>query len=345
MVSFSSLACAVLAAGAASAARVDFGSTHSDEFLQFTRDFSKDYCSGASMPCKESLMREAVYQENVAFVEQHNSKYEAGETSYYVAINKFADMTNEEFSAQYLGYKPLDPSLKKATPFRYANSIAPESMDWRDADAVSEVKDQGGCGSCWSFSATGAMEGIYAIAHGVQAGKRRTTFSEQQLVDCDTYDGGCGGGNMDTAFQYVIDNGGIDSEKDYPYTARDGTCDKQKEAKHVGSIDGYEDVPPNDEEALMKAVANQPVSVAIEADQSGFQLYAGGVFDGECGTALDHGVLAVGYDTTGDSPYWIIKNSWGESWGMTGFMHMVMFKNECGIGMDPSYPTIDKSIA
>lgn len=108
--------------------------------------------------------------------------------------------------------------------------------------------------------------------------------------------------------------------QDYPYTARDGTCDKQKESKHVGSIDGYEDVPVNDEEALMKAVANQPVSVAIEADQSGFQLYAGGVFDGECGTALDHGVLAVGYDNTGDSPYWIIKNSWGESWGMVRYL-------------------------
>ena len=126
---------------------------------------------------------------------------------------QFADMTNEEFSAQYLGDKPLDPSLKKATPFRYANSKAPDTMDWRDAGAVSEVKDQGGCGSCWSFSATGAMEGIYAIAHGEQAGKRRTTFSEQQLVDCDSYDGGCGGGNMDTAFQYVIENGGNDSEK------------------------------------------------------------------------------------------------------------------------------------
>eukprot|EP00958_Prasinococcus_capsulatus_P014547 scaffold1535_cov382-Prasinococcus_capsulatus_cf.AAC.9 len=160
-------------------------------------------------------------------------------------------------------------------------------------------------------------------------------------MECLQMDGGCGGGNMDTAFEYVIENGGIDSEKDYPYVGADGTCDKTKEAKHVGFITGYEDVPAMDEEALMKAVANQPVSVAIEADQSGFQLYAGGVFDGECGTALDHGVLAVGYDITGDVPYWIIKNSWGETWGMEGYMQMIMFKNQCGIGMNPSYPTMD----
>mmetsp|Transcript_13522 Transcript_13522/g.49193 ORF Transcript_13522/g.49193 Transcript_13522/m.49193 type:complete len:347 (-) Transcript_13522:191-1231(-) len=339
MVSFSSLACTLLAATGVSAARPV--AEHSAAFLEFTRTYAKSYCDGAAMPCEESMMREAIFQENQAFIKTHNAKYEAGESSYYVATNQFADMTKEEFS-QYLGYKPNpEDGSKKPTGFRYADYKAPTSMDWRETGAVSEIKNQGGCGSCWAFSATGAMEGIFSITTGEKAGKRKTTFSEQQLVDCDTMDGGCGGGNMDTAFEYVIENGGIDSEKDYPYVGADGTCDKTKEAKHVGFITGYEDVPAMDEEALMKAVANQPVSVAIEADQSGFQLYAGGVFDGECGTALDHGVLAVGYDITGDVPYWIIKNSWGETWGMEGYMQMIMFKNQCGIGMNPSYPTMD----
>jgi hypothetical protein len=149
---------------------------------------------------------------------------------------------------------------------------------------------------------------------------------------------------MDNAFKYIIANGGLDTEEDYPYTARDGTCDKTKEAKHVVSIGGFKDVPQNNEDQLAAAVAIGPVSVAIEADQQGFQMYSSGVFDGRCGHNLDHGVLAVGYTDT----YWIVKNSWGESWGDQGYIMMkrgVGAEGICGIAMEPSYPTVSGSEA
>lgn len=189
-----------------------------------------------------------------------------------------------------------------------------------------------------AFSAVGAVEGIHKIATGKL--NTKVGYSEQELVSCDKVDSGCGGGLMDNAFQYVMKNGLV-TETEYPYTGTDAACDTSAISPPKVKISGYEDVPSMDEGALMKAVANQPVSVAIEADQSGFQLYKSGIFTGPCGTALDHGVLAVGYDTTGDMPYWIIKNSWGETWGDAGFIKMVMNQNMCGIAMQPSYPTMD----
>ncbi|GKF54947.1 low-temperature-induced cysteine proteinase-like protein, partial [Tanacetum coccineum] len=140
--------------------------------------------------------------------------------------------------------------------------------------------------------------------------------SEQELVDCDTsYNQGCNGGLMDYAFQFIIKNGGIDTEEDYPYTGRDGKCDATRKNAKVVSIDGYEDVPVNDESALQKAVSNQPIAVAIEAGGREFQFYTSGIFTGSCGTDLDHGVLAVGYGSENGKDYWIVKNSWGAEWG------------------------------
>ena len=223
----------------------------------------------------------------------------------WLGMNSLADLSHDEYRATRLG---LDNSLRgkagrggggilrgRANPasFRYAAAAAdpsslPDAVDWRRRGAVTEVKNQAQCGSCWAFSTTGSVEGINAIVTG-----ELVSLSEQELVDCDkSRDNGCHGGLMDFAFEFIEKNGGLDTEEDYAYRAEEHKCKPEKRSRRVVSIDGHEDVPPNDEAALRAAVAHQPVSVAIEADQRSFQLYVGGVFDDkECGTQLDHGVL------------------------------------------------------
>lgn len=186
-----------------------------------------------------------------------------------------------------------------------------------------------------------ATEGINRITTG-----KLVSLSEQELVDCDVKgeDQGCQGGLMDNAFQFIQKNNGITTEADYPYTGVDGTCNAQKEANHAAEINGYEDVPANNETELLKAVANQPVSVAIDAGDFAFQFYSTGVFVGHCGTELDHGVTAVGYGVTDTGmKYWLVKNSWGTNWGEQGYIRMQRdtYAKEglCGIAMQASYPT------
>merc|ERR1712159_282066 len=216
-------------------------------------------------------------------------------------------------------------------------STAPASVDWTTKNAVTPVKNQQQCGSCWAFSTTGSVEGVNAIATG-----KLQSFSEQQLVDCAGSFGnqGCNGGLMDNGFKY-IEQSGDSLETDYPYTAKTGTCDKSK-IKSAVSISGFTDVPPKNEAQLAAAVAKNPVSVAIEADQSGFQFYKSGIFSGTCGTNLDHGVLAVGYGTDGGKAYWKVKNSWGATWGQNGYIMMAKDisnkAGQCGIASQPSYP-------
>lgn len=183
-----------------------------------------------------------------------------------------------------------------------------------------------------------ATEGIHQIATG-----KLVSLSEQELVDCDTkgVDQGCEGGYMEDGFEFIIKNGGISSEANYPYKAADGSC--KKGTSPVAQIKGYEKVPPNSEKALQKAVANQPVSVSINADGSGFMFYSSGIYSGECGTELDHGVTAVGYGIANGTEYWLVKNSWGTQWGEEGYVRMkrgIAAKHGlCGIALDSSYPT------
>ena len=216
-----------------------------------------------------------------------------------------------------------------------SNSM-PTNWDWRDHNAVSPVKNQGQCGSCWTFSSVEAIESAYAIAMNVSA----PSLSEQEILDCASKDG-CGGGFMDNAFHWVEYHNGVCSEEEYPYQAKDGLC---KKCTPVVKVKDYVDVTPNNTRELMKAVLKQPVAIAIEADNIWFQLYKKGVMKGHCGTNLDHGVLLVGYGTENGDDYWLIKNSWGADWGDKGYIK-ILRKNKdgpgnCGILMQPSYPVI-----
>ncbi|XP_058095627.1 senescence-specific cysteine protease SAG39-like [Magnolia sinica] len=286
----------------------------------------------------EKDLRFKIFKDNVEFIESFNN---AGDRSYKLSVNEFADQTNEEFKSTHNGFRPSQTKASRAMSFMYENVTVPASMDWRKKGAVTPIKDQGQCGCCWAFSAVAAMEGITQLKTG-----KLVSLSEQEVVDCDINgeDQGCEGGLMDDAFDFIRHNGGLTTEANYPYEGIDGTCNSKKAANHVAKINGYEDVTANSEKALLKAVANQPVSVAIDASGSDFQFYSSGVFTGDCGTELDHGVTAVGYGTTDDgTKYWLVKNSWGTSWGEEGYIMMERDidaeEGICGIAMQASYPT------
>lgn len=300
------------------------------EFSRFVKTHNKKYLTD------DFFNRYEIFKSNLDLIELHNSQ--AGQTS-TMGVNQFADMTSAEFASKMNGYKPTRAG--KVMPVE-SIADAPAALDWRDKGAVTAVKDQGQCGSCWSFSTTGSVEGAWFIAKN-----NLTSLSEQQLMDCSQKEGNqsCEGGLMDDAFQFIIDNKGICAEADYPYKAVDEKC--QTTCTPVAQITSFADVAfdtknPNDDTALMAAVQKGPVSIAIEADQPIFQMYTGGVISGpSCGTQLDHGVLLVGYGTDAKlGDYWIVKNSWNANWGEKGYVRLARGQNECGMNSAASMPTI-----
>ena len=299
-------------------------------FAQWTHKHGKVYASN-----DEKIYRILVFRENVLKIQKHNSL----KKSYSLAINQFADLTAEEFKAKYVSLKK--PSTSHVLNLSYLNTDnVPESVDWRQQGVVGPVYDQSQCGSCWAFSAVAALESLNAKSTGVF-----TRLSEQELVDCSGPQGneGCHGGLIDYAFEYVKENG-IETEAQYPYKGRDQKCNAQKGAAFF-RINGYVDVPPNDNSQLEAAVAQGVVSVAIEADTEVFQFYESGIIDDEaCGTELDHGVAVVGYGVEKGRSFWIVKNSWGGSWGDKGYVKILKdngpSEGVCGIALAASYPTL-----
>lgn len=263
------------------------------------------------------LRKWMVNDEYIDYVNKDNRSYSLGH-------NQFSGMDEFDF-IHYIIKNPIIQSNteQSSESIHVLNTTIPYEMDWRQHNAVTPVKDQGNCGSCWSFSTTGALEGIHSITTG-----NLVSFSEQQLVDCDNFknggkDHGCNGGLMDNAFAWIKKNGGLCTENDYPYISGNGETEScKKECSVVGpSIRDWVDINPTDQD-LMSAIAQQPVSIAIEADQRDFQLYSSGVFTGKCGTTLDHGVLVVGYGTENKEDYYLVKNSWGTTWGDQGYIKL-----------------------
>jgi len=300
------------------------------EFDMFKLKYSKSY----STP-QEEERRFQIFSDNLKFV----SEWDAEAKGFEVEINKFADLSITEFVALYTGLnitKTYDAVIERIDSPRVQGDI----VNWVNKGAVTGVKNQGQCGSCWSFSTTGSVEGAHFLSTG-----KLVSLSEQNLVDCSVPEGnqGCNGGLMDDAFQYIIKNHGIDTEASYPYRAT-GPNNCQFKAADVGAtISSFHDVQSGSESDLQSSVDKTPVSVAIDAGHNSFQLYKSGVYyEPACSPSnLDHGVLAVGYGTSGSSDYWLVKNSWGTDWGMAGYIQMSKNrKKNCGIATAASYPIV-----
>merc|ERR1712232_1213953 len=253
---------------------------------------------------------------------------------YTVATNQFAALTREEFFLKYLKRQPPQESEVPILEIHeYNGEELAASVDWTTQGAVTPVKDQGSCGGCWSFAATGALEGATKVA-----GNSLVSLSEQQFLDCDKTDSGCNGGLEYQGWDFFKNkNQGICTETSYPYKARNGNCQYSSCTLGIqaGGISGVSHVGKS-KSALESALNSRPVAVGIQADQSAFQFYSGGILTGTCGTNLDHSVLAVGYG----SDYWKVKNSWGASWGDNGYIKISNSGDKCGILDDASYPTV-----
>eukprot|EP00914_Ancora_sagittata_P018237 GHVO01036051.1.p1 GENE.GHVO01036051.1~~GHVO01036051.1.p1 ORF type:complete len:351 (+),score=53.34 GHVO01036051.1:138-1190(+) len=293
----------------------------------------------------EETQRKEVFRNNLKKIEMHNYLHAQGKSSYTLGINQFADLEANEFASIMNGFR-MNKNRTQVRDHLHSNYISPaipvsipNEVDWTKEGYVTPIKNQGRCGSCWSFSTTGSLEG----QHFRKTGKL-VSLSEQNLVDCSKAYGnnGCNGGVMDYAFKYIQVNDGDDTEESYPYEGVDGECRFKKD--FVGAtVTGYTDLPKGDELKMKEAVATiGPIAVAIDAAHQSFQMYASGVYDEEtCTDNLDHAVLVVGYGTDLGQDYWLVKNSWGTTWGDDGYIKMSRNKdNQCGIANMASYPLV-----
>ncbi|NWI37205.1 CATL2 protein, partial [Picathartes gymnocephalus] len=297
--------------------------------------YTKEYSGEA-----EAVRRE-VWEQNLRYIQQHNQEESQGKHSYRLAMNHFGDLTNQEFNELMNGYIPV--RREEPAPIFQASAAlkAPVKVDWRAKGYVTPVKSQGDCGSCWAFSATGALEGLMFRKTG-----KLVVLSEQNLIDCTQTRGneGCRGGHMQQAFQYVRENG-LNSERTYPYKGTDNSRCQYDPQDKAATCSGYKTVPTGNEVALQQVVADVgPVSVAVDARSQNFQFYKSGLYTCASGQQnVTHAMLLVGYDTTQlgkrNVSYWILKNSWAKCWGEKGYMYLLKDAgNQCGVASDASYP-------
>ncbi|XP_008825300.1 cathepsin S isoform X2 [Nannospalax galili] len=288
----------------------------------------------------EEGARRLIWERNLKFVMLHNLEHSMGMHSYDLGMNHLGDMTSEEVMSLMSSLRVPSQWQRNVTYKSYPNQNLPDSMDWREKGCVTEVKAQGSCGACWAFSAVGALEAQVKLKTG-----KLVSLSAQNLVDCATEkyrNKGCNGGFMTEAFQYIIDNSGIESEASYPYKAKDEKCHYDSKNR-AATCSRYTELPYGSEDALKEAVANKgPVSVGIDASRPSFFLYRSGVYDDPtCTQNVNHGVLVVGYGNLDGKDYWLVKNSWGLHFGEQGYIRMSRNnKNHCGIASFCSYPEI-----
>jgi len=298
-----------------------------DAFTNWMKEHQKSYAA------QEFHGRYRKFKHNMDFVEAHNAK----KTTFTVALNKFADLSNAEFNKIYNG-------LRVPANFQWeANFVAPkvklpDSFDWRTQGAVTGVKNQAQCGSCWAFSSTGSLEGCHKLGAGTLP-----SLSEQNLMDCSWSQGnqGCNGGLMTSSFDYVVANGGLDTESSYPYTAESSQTCNYAASNSGTTLGSYTNVQSGSEDDLQQSVSEGPTSVAIDASQESFQFYSSGVYnEPACSSSqLDHGVLAIGWGSDSGTAYWLVKNSWGTDWGQSGYIWMSRnADNQCGIATMATLP-------
>ncbi|KAF8393628.1 hypothetical protein HHK36_021873 [Tetracentron sinense] len=303
---------------------------HALSFARFAHRYGKRYET-----LEEIKLRFGNFVENLKLIRSTNRKG----LPYTLAVNHFADWSWEEFRRHRLGAAQNCSATTKGN-HRLTGVHLPETKDWRKDGIVSPVKDQGSCGSCWTFSTTGALEAAYAQAFG-----KGISLSEQQLVDCARAfnNFGCNGGLPSQAFEYIKYNGGLDTEEAYPYTGIDSVCKYSSENVGVQVLDSV-NITLGAEYELKHAVAKvRPVSIAFQVVHD-FRFYSGGVYTSNtCGSTpmdVNHAVLAVGYGVENGVPYWLVKNSWGANWGDNGYFKMEMGKNMCGVATCASYPVV-----
>jgi C1A family cysteine protease len=329
------------------------------DLIEDKKQLFKEWSAAFDRKYEDTVVEAVKYMkwlDNLYKIAAHNTKYQNGESTYALRLNQFSDMNSKEFRTYVHGhdgscikkskkkfFRPLKNLEKKLESVVDNAKSNPTSVDWTTKGVVTGVKNQGNCGSCWAFSTTGSIECVSAISTG-----KLISLSEQQLMDCSRSEGNlaCSGGLMDYAFEYVKKEGGLCTEADYPYKAKDSFFCKANECTKYDAITGYVDVKKKSASDLETAVASGCVSVAIEADQTAFQSYSSGVLTGKCGTSLDHGVLVVGYGEESGEKFWKVKNSWGDTWGESGYVNICKEcsknegRGECGILMSASYPTV-----